>query len=568
MAKTPLFSRLRNLTARAMAAEAPGLRVERRALLGYGVGVALAGCGPSSSDPPPSKDGGRRIAIVGAGLAGLHCAFRLTQADSNLEISVYEANTRTGGRVFTGRNLFSDKALFCELGGEFIETEHATMLSLADELGIALEDRSTTLAGEDDSFWVRGVEVGADKLLAGLSSTGPAMLSALSGADDNEKNFRLLDNTTIFEFLANNVPETKYPELFRLLNVAFRAELGVETDVPSALNLWRLFPLDATRITNLTGNVEHRFRATAGNHLLVEGLARFVRRVITDRRLVSVRPASTGGYELRFESQTHAGYVETADHVVFALPFSTLKNVDLSALPLSEKKRTAISGLSYGTAVKLISAFSGKPWRDRFGKNGNASSDLAFQTTWDGTRDGNSTQSLLTNLFAGDAGTAASRVSVNDNVSATLDALDTIWGPVSGDYEAGSAVRMHWPSAQFARGSASVYVAGQFGALYKSEGGREGNLHFCGEHCSLDFKGSMEGAAETGALVAAEILTDFGIPLPDALKPLIQMKALLPQPAYRGSSSLRTGLAARRQLIAETHREFVAPLLSRLSRRG
>ncbi len=33
-----------------------------------------------------------------------------------------------------------------------------------------------------------------------------------------------------------------------------------------------------------------------------------------------------------------------------------------------------------------------------------------------------------------------------------------------------------------------------------------GPLHFCGEHCSEDFQGFMEGAAETGTAVSKAIL--------------------------------------------------------------
>jgi monoamine oxidase len=36
--------------------------------------------------------------------------------------------------------------------------------------------------------------------------------------------------------------------------------------------------------------------------------------------------------------------------------------------------------------------------------------------------------------------------------------------------------------------------------------GPRGQLHFAGEHCSVDFQGSMEGAALEGIRAAREIL--------------------------------------------------------------
>jgi monoamine oxidase len=43
-----------------------------------------------------------------------------------------------------------------------------------------------------------------------------------------------------------------------------------------------------------------------------------------------------------------------------------------------------------------------------------------------------------------------------------------------------------------------------------------GNLHFCGEHTSIDFQGYMEGGCESGTRVAQEILTDLGLAKPEA----------------------------------------------------
>jgi len=63
---------------------------------------------------------------------------------------------------------------------------------------------------------------------------------------------------------------------------------------------------------------------------------------------------------------------------------------------------------------------------------------------------------------------------------------------------------MHWPSVEHTRGSYACYLPGQasFSGL---EGARAGNLHFCGEHTSVDFQGYMNGGAETGERVAAEL---------------------------------------------------------------
>jgi monoamine oxidase len=564
MAKTPLFSRLRSLTAQSLHASAASSPVplRRRQLLGYGLSASLLGCGPST-DPPVTTPSKRRVAVIGAGLAGLHCAYRLAQ--SMVDVTVYEANSRVGGRIFTGRRLFSDDKLSCELGGEFFESTDATLLALADELSIPIEERPLTSDASSDTYWARGAEVPETELLAALASVGPALLAALTAADRDDKSRRLLDNTRLDILLASSIPD-RYPDLLRLMNAAFRAEFGLETEVLSGVNLWRLFPAGSASIDRLYGRAERRYRAVAGNDAFTGGLRERINSalVVTDRRLARIIPSTEGSFELTFLDQYLGGHRAEADHVVFALPFSVLRGIDLGALALTQPKRDAIAELAYGTAVKLVGAFTGKPWRTRYQKSGQVTSDLPFQTAWDSTRGPSQSASLLTNLFAGEAGRLANRTSVTDNMAATLADLDALWGPVSGDYIDGSAVRMHWPSSRYAAGSTSVYAASQYSRFGGREGTREGNLHFCGEHCSMEFKGTLEGAAETGALVAAEILTEFGIPLPEALKPLVRMKALLPQPGYGASSSQELGIGERRAIVARTHEEFAGRILPRL----
>ena len=55
-----------------------------------------------------------KIAIIGAGLAGLTAAYRLKQRGYQAE--VFEARERSGGRAFT----YYDGPYYEELGGKFI----------------------------------------------------------------------------------------------------------------------------------------------------------------------------------------------------------------------------------------------------------------------------------------------------------------------------------------------------------------------------------------------------------------------------------------------------------------
>ena len=76
------------------------------------------------------------VGIVGAGLAGLACADALKTKGINA--TIYDANTRTGGRCFSLRNFFPGQV--AERGGEFIDNLHKTMLGYAKRFRLTLED--------------------------------------------------------------------------------------------------------------------------------------------------------------------------------------------------------------------------------------------------------------------------------------------------------------------------------------------------------------------------------------------------------------------------------------------
>ena len=65
------------------------------------------------------------IAIVGAGMAGLHAAYILKQAGYNS--TLYEATQRTGGRIFTVTDMMGP-GLWTEMGGEFIDTDRKSVV--------------------------------------------------------------------------------------------------------------------------------------------------------------------------------------------------------------------------------------------------------------------------------------------------------------------------------------------------------------------------------------------------------------------------------------------------------
>src|SRR5689334_17798498 len=74
-----------------------------------------------------------RIAIVGAGIAGLTAA--LTLQDAGLMCEIYEATERVGGRMHSDAVTWAD-GLVSEWCGEFIDAHHKAMHDLIARFGL------------------------------------------------------------------------------------------------------------------------------------------------------------------------------------------------------------------------------------------------------------------------------------------------------------------------------------------------------------------------------------------------------------------------------------------------
>lgn len=575
MARTRSFSRLRVVAAAVQRALAAGVTgptavlaayrttdVERRAFLrGLGGALSLAvvgavpGCS-SDDEPVPVPVDRISVAIIGGGLAGLHCAYRLQQAGA--DFAVFEASTRTGGRTFTDRSSFGDQV--AELGGEFIDTNHTTMHTLAEELGIALDDREADLGPETvkEVWWVDGRAIPEETIVLQFSEVAPLMAQLVVQIDDegDAELFDELDNTALSDWLDENVPVAEYPELHSVLTSAYRGEYGLETSEQSVLNLLYLIGSDEPEPFRIFGESDERYHATAGSQAFSDRLTlELGAQIHTERRLVRAAGSGSGPYTLVFETPDGTSTVE-AEHVVFALPFTLLREVDLAELELSDEKRKIIAELGYGTNAKLIGAFQRRVWRVDHDASGSVTADLPFQQCWDSSVGQPGESGILTSFLGGVAGAEVGSADIETRFGAVVNELEPVFPGVAAAYTAGSAVRMHWPSYPFTRGSYACYRPGQW-SFYGLEGERIENLHFCGEHTSLDFQGYMEGAAETGARAAGEILEDL---------------ALTPSATHRELLALRRGLPrhehARRPAYTVRRRELLRRTLQRASERS
>lgn len=494
------------------------------------------------------------MVVVGAGLAGMHCAYRL--AEAGVDVVVHEAQSRIGGRTFSSSE-GAPEQMVLELGGELIDSNHATLWALAEELGITLDDRFT-LAPPGEVFWVNGAPVDEATILSQWMAVAPAMAAMVEAADTDDAAYEQYDNQTLRAWLDQNVPVADYPELHTILDVAYRGEFGLENDEQSALNLLYLMDPETVDEFHVFGESDERWHAHGGNQQFVERMAELLAsdQIVLESKLIAAADGDDGTFVLTFEDADGNTTEVVAEHVVFALPFSVLRECELSDLTLSETKRQIIAELGYGTNTKVMGNFTASSWRD-LDASGAATCDLAFQQCWDSSIGQAGTAGILTNFLGGDAGVDSGDGTAEDwYTTQMLPGVEQIFPGTSAAYVTGSAVRMHWPSVPTHKGSYTCYRPGQW-ATWALEGVREGNVHFCGEHCSPDFQGWMEGAAETGGLAAMEIIDDLGASPSARHLGLVQwMTELAPHPCYHGDLAPRLRWTNRRRLL---RRRFAGP---------
>ncbi len=528
MARTPLMQAvLRSLrtvreasAAGVPAVEWAGLRREaltRREALRAAAGAAgaalLAGCAvaPSGGEAPAPPTGGPRVVIVGAGVAGLHCAWRLRRMGVRAE--VHEGSGRTGGRILTNRVTFRPQA--CELGGELVDTGHATMLDLATEFGLELLDFTT-----DDpalarwTAFIGGRRLPEKEVLEGFAPVAEEVGRALATLRDraapvthgDPNGAEALDAVSIRRWLdgAGCAGPVR-----QLLETAYTTEHGLETDDSSALNFLRLVSTDLLKF-EVFGDSDKRFRFKAGNEVVVERLAAALGpgRVRLGSRLVKVSRAPDGRLLLSFDRGPLGAEEVAADQAVLAIPFTLLREVELD-LDLPPVKRRAIAELGYGTNAKLMAGFRERVWRGQ-GSNGEVFTDLPFQCTWETSRLQPGAEGILTNFTGGRRGVALGAGPAEERAQELVDDLDRVFRGAADAYDR-RVSRMHWPTFPWTRGSYASYRVGQATAFGGAEGEPVGNLHFCGEHASADAQGFMEGGALTGAMAALEVARDLGV---------------------------------------------------------
>jgi monoamine oxidase len=531
MARTPLLSRLQEAFR-----DSAGGEISRRDFLkvtGAAVGAAaLSGAVPAfaRAGAPP------RIGIMGAGIAGMNAA--LTLQDKGFASTIFEASDRIGGRMHSLAGSYWKNGQTSEWCGELIDSNFKTIMSLAARFNLPLVDLvGAQPAGSQDTYYVHGHYYPFTQAITDFNVIAPMLKQQLKDApfpttyNSSTGLARQLDNLSAYEWIETYVPGGHRSDFGALLDSAYNQEFGLDTNEQSSLNILYLLAFQPVKqpagAFAWYGTSDERFHIAGGNQQLPLTIAGHVQgaspqcTIRMQWRMTAI--SANADHTVTCSFATPSGAVQqNFDAVILTMPFSVLRNLDYSGAGFSQLKQTAITQLGYGTNTKMNLQFDSRFWNGTGAwlgtSNGTIYTDLPFEDSWESTRGQGGSSGIVVLFTGGSFGTqfkiSAPYSTVQDSPAALhavqqfLAELEVVWPGATGHWNGLATVSTPWSDPN-QLGSYACWKVGQYTTFSGYEGVQQGNIHFAGEHCSINFQGFMEGGAEEGARAANEILGDI-----------------------------------------------------------
>jgi monoamine oxidase len=406
-----------------------------------------------------------------------------------------------------------------ERGGEFIDTTHLTMKAYAQRFDLALEDVDKAWLPGGDTFFVGGQRVPEAVVVDEFRALVDAMRSDLAklSREVTAQSFTQFDRALDLTDLATYLERKGAGDVIRaIVDVAYTTEYGREISQLSTLAFLFFIHIDKrAKFTPFGVFSDERFHVIGGNQQIPQMIAaELAGPVELEALLLAARKLSDGRIELTFE---RGGSTFTARHdaVVLAIPFSTLRDVELDAsLGLPPEKLFAIDNFVMGTNAKLNVGFNGRFWAG-LDTNAETWSDLPnHQLTWEVNPSRATDQhAVIVDYSGGIRGANLNPKQVQREALLWLTDLDKVLpGALAAatrtDKKTVLAHLQHWPSDPLTKGSYTCNQPGYFTTILGNEATPVGNVFFAGEHTDsfYDSQGFMEGGANSGIRAAQEVL--------------------------------------------------------------
>lgn len=351
------------------------------------LGLGLLERAPSRPLRVSGTGQGKRVVILGAGLAGLCAAYELRKL--GYECLILEARSRPGGRCWTVRRgteetelggerqvAAFDDGLYFNPGPARIPQHHQVTLDYCRELGVGVEvfinSNEAAYLYHEGTGPLAGKRVRVREAKTDLRGYTAELLAKAVRRDELDRPLTAEDKARLIDFL--RAEGDLSPDLFYRGSSrrGYRTPPGAgaqpgSTDDPfdfSALlqsGAGQTFSLDYAfaqqmtmlQITGGTDRLAHAFAERLGGHIRYNAEVRQIRRMSAGEGMgVGVRVVYTEGGQER---------VALGDYCICTIPLSVLKDIPADFAP---QMAAAVRAVGYAAAGKIGLQFSRRFWEE------------------------------------------------------------------------------------------------------------------------------------------------------------------------------------------------------------
>jgi monoamine oxidase len=489
---------------------------------GFGAGfmcmnsLGLFGVEPSAAEKislPKDTGKGCKVVIIGAGIAGLVCAYELNKA--GFDCQVIEARERPGGRSWTIRSGSKvefadgttqtcswDDGQYFNAGPARIPSVHQTMFSYCRELGVPLEVEVNTsrsaLLEKDDVFNGKPIEMRqavndtrgyVSELLAKAISKN-ALDQELSGTD---KQAMLAFLQTYGDLQSDMFYKGSERSGFsRLPGAGDITEIRHDPlDMHSLLkaDFWRvmlfeeIFDMQATMLQPVGGmdRVPFAFAKQLG------GIVQF------GQEVQEIRKRPNGVRVVVKDKKSGVTRDVSGDYCICTIPCTVLRSIPSDFAPAY---KAAIAGAEYSALYK-IAWESERFWETDFNLYGGISYvnsgliNLVWYPSW-GLM---SKKGVVISGYNQEAGTPIDNLTMAKKIEISREAVEKLHPGYS--QKLGKPVYVSWEKIPYTMGTLLEHYGGNDpNAAYTTMSTPDENIYFAGEHVSHSIW--QEGAALSG----------------------------------------------------------------------
>jgi monoamine oxidase len=441
------------------------------------------------------------VCIVGAGLAGLTAARRLSQAGRS--VVVLEARDRVGGRVWTQT---TKDGVPVDMGGCFVGPGHDRLHALAKEMGVGtfktFVEGDNILATGGTVRRYRGDIPRISPLALGSAGQAIARMNAMAKKlpVDAPWDARRADGWDAQSVRSWLTPVRVPTRLARdLIEATVRACFSCDIAEVSLLS-WLLLVRSAGGVESLMnisgGYQDSQFDGGVGQ-IPTAMAAELGDAVVLDAPVTSISQQSD-----RVEV-TAVNTVVRARRGILALPRALAAGIHFDpALPADHA--LLVHQMPAGTEVKTVAVYDEPFWRSDGVSGATVATDDTIEITLDTTQPGH-TEGVMATYCAGPRARALWRLPEAERRDVLLTMLTTRLGPKA--VTPIEVLELNWAEERWTRGCSCAHfptgVLTQYGRRLREPVGR---LHWAGTETATTSFGSMDGAVRSGERVCEEIL--------------------------------------------------------------